>query len=80
MIGWLTNVAHMDSPYLKGWFDRTRVLWDRLNCPPIFHIYRENNTRVDRLSKRGLQEEFGFLKVAHFQNGRLRDSRDIPLP
>lgn len=80
VVGWVSNEVHMESPLLKGWFDRSKVLWDRLNCPPIHHIFRENNTRADRLSKRGLLEAFGTLKVAHIRNGQQMGFREIPLP
>ena len=79
VIGWLSSEAHMDTPILQGWMDRTRTLWNRMDCPPLLHIYRENNTRADRLSKRGLLEDFGILKVAHFQNGIQINIQDIPL-
>ena len=46
---------------LQGWIQRTISLWQKLNQPPIIHIYRENNTRGDRLSKKGLAANFGFL-------------------
>lgn len=80
VIGWLSNETHMDSPHLQGWIDRTRELWKRMDCPPIHHIYRENNTRADRLSKKGLLEEFGILRVAHFSNDLQMGVAHIPLP
>ena len=52
---------HMNTPDLQGWLRRTQHLWHRLGNPPISHIFRENNTRVDGLSKRGLSEAFGFM-------------------
>ena len=80
VIGWLSGEAHMDSPLLQGWLDRTRSLWNQMGCPPLLHVYRELNTRADRLSKKGLLEDFGILKVAHFIRGTMTDLQDIPLP
>lgn len=34
------------------WRQRTHRLWQILNCPPINHIYRENNTRAHGFSKK----------------------------
>ena len=80
VIGWLSGETHMVSPLLQGWLDRTRKLWNQLGSPPLQHIYRELNTRADRLSKKGLMEDFGILKVAHFIRGSMIDIQDIPLP
>lgn len=32
-------------PAAQGWLLRTQRLWDRMNKPPIMHIFRELNTR-----------------------------------
>lgn len=80
VIGWITNESRLETPHLQGWVERTRQLWNLLNCPPIFHIFRENNTRADRLSKRGLLEDFELLIVSHFQNGIQTAVSHISLP
>ena len=80
IIGWVTNNYQMMSPFLQGWMDRVRKLWRRLGCPVISHVFRENNTRADRLSKRGLLAYFGSMKIEHFRNGVLVEVSSAPIP
>lgn len=80
IIGWITNSFHIYSPPLIGWIDRTRSLWHRLNRPPIKHIFRENNTRADQLSKMGLLADFGSMKVIHFYDDKQTGEFSIPIP
>ena len=53
----------MLSPNLQGWIERTQRLWQRMKFPSINHIFRENNTQEDRLSKKGLLASFGSMKI-----------------
>ena len=80
VINWITNKYQMKSSHLQGWLERTQSLWQRLGCPPINHIYRESNTRADKLSKRGLRAEFGIMEVSHLKEGRLIEAISFPIP
>lgn len=80
IIGWITNRFLMLSPQLQGWIERTQRLWRRLNCLPINHIFRKNNTRADRLSKKGLVADYGLMKIIHFSDGRQIGEFSIPIP
>lgn len=80
IINWITSKYQMRSPHLQGWVERTQGLWQRLGCPPINHIYRENNSRADKLSKRGLTAGFGNMEVSHFKEGRMIEAFSIPIP
>ena len=62
---------NLNLPDLQGWIQRTISLWQKLNQPPIVHVYREKNARADRLSKKGLAANFGFLQVQHYRDGDL---------
>lgn len=70
----------LSNPGLQGWFQREKYLWVRLNRPPINHIFRENNTRADGLSKRGIKANFGCIQVLHYRDGSLIWENSIPLP
>ena len=63
-----------------GWYRRARHLWERLNYPPISHIYRENNTRDDGLSKQGVGMVFGILRVSQYKHNKKVWTSDIPIP
>lgn len=52
VIGWMSNRFNMYNQLLQGWIDRTQYLWSRMEFSPMFHIFCENNTRADRLSKK----------------------------
>lgn len=51
-----------------------------MDCPVISHIYRENNTRADRLSKRGLLADFSSMTIENFIDGVLMEASSIPIP
>ena len=76
----INNRFHMHNQLLLGWIDQIQSFWHRLDCPSINHIFRENNTWADRLSKMGLVAEFGSMNVSHFVDGRLIAEQSIPLP
>ena len=70
----------LSNPGIQGWLKRAKILWTILNHPPIKHIYRENNSRADDLSKKGIQVEFGIIRMLHYRNGSLIWQNTIPLP
>ena len=80
IINWVTNSYLMMTPHLQGWIERTQSLWKRLGCPSINHIYREGNTRANKLSKKGLVEDFGIMRVSHFLDGRQIEAFTFPIP
>ena len=59
---------HLYTPELQGWYTRAQSLWDSMGNPPMTHIYRDNNTRADGLSKRGLREAFGLMQMEHYRD------------
>lgn len=69
VIGWIYSKCDMIALGLMGWRQRTHRLWKILNYPPINHIYRENNTRADGLSKKGIQEDFGHMHIFQYKDG-----------
>ena len=80
IINWVTNSYHMMTPHLQGWIERTQSLWKKLGYPSINHIYREGNTRADKLSKKGLGADFGIMMVSHFLDGRQIEAFSFPIP
>ena len=44
------------------------------------HIYRENNTRADGLSKKGLNADFGIMYVYRYRDGREVWNSFVPIP
>ena len=80
VIGWVSNSYHLLSPHLHGWLARTQNLWNRMLRPMINHIYRENNTRADGLSKRGLQVDYGVIQFFRYRDGRVIQELKIPIP
>lgn len=51
---------------MNGWIIRIKHLMSRLNDPPMSHIYRECNTKVDHLSRKGLLDPIGFFHIEHY--------------
>lgn len=80
VIGWVSNSYHLLSPHLRGWLARTQNLWNRMLRPTINHIFRENNTRADRLSKKGLQADFGVIHFSRYRDGMVVQELEIPIP
>lgn len=80
VIEWITGNFTMNNPGSVGWRQRTLRLWQMLDCPPITHIYRENNTRAEGLSKRGLCADFGIMYFSRFRNGRVVWNSSVPIP
>ena len=70
----------MRNPRLMGWRQRAHRLWKILDCPPIKHIYRENNTRADGLSKKGINADFGAMYVYRYRDGMVIWNSTIPIP
>lgn len=80
VIGWIVGQMDMMSPDLLGWLHRVRGLWDRLNRPPITHIYRESNSRADGLSRKGLESDFGMMHIQLFRDNQTHWQTSIPIP
>ena len=65
----VTGKVVLSSLSSQGWLIRTKQMWMKLHNLPIQHIFRENKSRADGLSKKGLRLYFGILQVEHFRNG-----------
>ena len=63
-----------------GWFKRANFLLEKLEYPPLHHIYHELNTRADSLSKQGLKRAFGSLLVSHLVNNATIWKKEFPIP
>lgn len=61
--------SSLTSSGFQEWYERTKHLCIILNKSPMIHIFRENNTRVDGLSKKSLRLPFGKLQVSHYKDG-----------
>lgn len=72
--------SSLTSSGFQEWYERTKHLCIILNKSPMIHIFRENNTRVDGLSKKGLRLPFGKLQVSHYKDGHPTRFFDIPIP
>lgn len=75
VIEWIIGNFTMNNPGLVGW--RQKTLCGR--CW-IAHIYRENNTRADGLSKKGLCADFEIMYFSRFRNGRVVWNSSVPIP
>ena len=77
-----TMLGHATSSMIAyhGWFRHAKLILERLNRPPITHIYRELNTRADGLSKRGVDMRFGVLQVSQYKLNKKVWTSDIPIP
>ena len=59
----INNDSSLLIPIAQGWIRRTKSLWHKLGKPSMSHIFRELNTKVDGLSKRGISMDFGSMKI-----------------
>lgn len=80
VIGWIYSRCDMIVSGLLGWRQRTHHLWQMLNCPCINHIYKENNTRADGLSKKGITADFGYMYILQFMDGVQIWNSTVPIP
>ena len=80
IIGVVNDTFSLSAPSAQGWMLRIKHLWAIMNFPPISHIFRELNTRVDGLSKKGLSMEFGFMNVIQYRDGVRVWATNIPIP
>ena len=65
---------------LQGWVYRVKKLLTKINDLPMQHIYRENNSHVDVLSKKGLSVHFGSIHISHFRDAQLLWNFELPFP
>lgn len=70
IVGWasFTNVLNVAS--LEHWKKKVRLLLNHSEQYSLKHVSHMYNLRADRLSKRGLQLEEGFLEITHFHAPR----------
>ena len=80
IVGIFNGGSSLNSPMAQGWMQRTKRLWELLEQLPISHIYRELNTREDKLSKIGLDMVFGIMRVEQYLHGDRVWTSDIPIP
>lgn len=76
----MVGKAVLSTARVQGWLLRAQQLWSKMNKPAITHIFRENNTRADRLSKKGLDMEFGILQENQYRVGQIIWNTEIPIP
>ena len=76
----VTERSTLTQPVSQGWLKRTKCLWRNMDRPSLTHIYRELNTRVDGLSKKGIGMVFGIMQVHHIRNGHCIWANDILIP
>ena len=79
-IGWISNPQASVPTGLHGWVSRVRRLWYMLNRPALHHIYRDNNTRADGLSKMGIFSDYGTMQVQLFRDGIIHWETEIDIP
>lgn len=63
-----------------GRVQRIRYLLGNFHAYNIQHIYRENNTWADFLSKRGLECTYGAMQINHYKDSSLLDSQSLSIP
>ena len=61
VIDWLIGKSNLRATYLKHWCSRIRHIEKQFSSLSYNHIFREQNTDVDSLSKRGLGCQMGIL-------------------
>ena len=74
VIGSISGRTNLRVSNLSGWVDRTLYILSQFQRASLHHIYRELNWRADRLSKLGLEHNFGHITVIHIRDNRERAS------
>lgn len=79
VIGGISGRTTLRSPHLCGWVERIIHLLSQFQRTATHHIYRELNSRAEKLSKLGLAHEFGFISVTYISENRAETSYSFPL-
>jgi ribonuclease HI len=66
VIDWLNSKGKLQVSSLLGWMDRTRELQHKFRHITLLHTPRENNKKVDALSKTALQKQARLLSYNHW--------------
>ena len=69
IIGWANKVHPIRNNKLFGWLNRTAEIIDTYQHIYFQHLHREHNTTADRLSKRGLRINEGYIFIEEFLEG-----------
>ena len=68
MISWAMGVENLQSLLLAPWMMKVRALILNFSGILFWHIYRECNCIVDRLSKQGIWEMDGYIHYEVWRN------------
>lgn len=74
VIDGLSSRSNLRVSSFNGRIDRTLYVLSQFQRDTLHHIYRDLNWRADRLSKLGLEHNFGHITVTHFLDNRERGS------
>jgi hypothetical protein len=73
IIDWLNDKAKLRSAALECWKERTTVAKRLLKSFIAIHIYRDENSIADQLSKQALTRPPGKLTFARWEDGKRID-------
>lgn len=80
IIDGISGKCRMHGQYLSGWTERVMYILTKFQSYTMQHIFRENNTRADYLSKKGLEAPYGTILISHFRDSNQVASYHFPLP
>ena len=66
LIDHMNNKSNLNPRLVTHWIDRIHVLKENFSFISFCHVYREKNEEVDRLSKIGLEGNFGYMNYKLF--------------
>ena len=69
IIDWDVDIHHIHSSYLSPWLRRVKMLIDSFQGLDFSHIFREQNEKVDDLSKKGKYFPSRIIMLTTTQNG-----------
>ena len=69
IIGWASKKHPIRINNILGWLDRTAEIIDTFQYTHFQHMHREYNSAADRLSKRGLRINEGYIYIEEFVEG-----------
>ena len=58
----MNNKSNLNPSLVTHWIERIHVLKNNFNFISFCHVYKDKNEEVDRLSKKGLEGTFGYMK------------------
>jgi hypothetical protein len=79
IIDWLNGQADLQVAALECWKERTQEATRHIKNLSFSHIYREDNSEADTLSKKALSMPLGQIRFSQWEDGNEGPSISLTL-